>query len=80
MCKLGIFEKMKYVRKSIKKTYKKRNYRKRSTLNQKVARIAKTFALCERKTKHRVMNLGNLIQLHNVTRRYTNNLLATRSI
>jgi len=48
-----------------------------STLNQKVARIAKTVDLRERETKHHVNNLGNFIQLHNVSRRYTNNLLGT---
>lgn len=69
---------MTYARKTMKKApYKKRNYRKRSILNQQVAHIAEMVALREQETKHHIKTLGIFVMLHNVRRRFTNNLFET---
>ena len=69
--------KMPYARKYTRKTYKKRNFRKRTTLNSKIARIAKTVALRQAETKHRINNYDWQTLYHNSSTRLTQNILQT---
>jgi len=65
---------MVYVRKS-RRTYKKRNTKKSSTLNTRIARIAKTVALRQQETKHSILSFGVRQLYHNQTYNITSNLI-----
>lgn len=66
-----------YVRKSSRKNYKRKTYRKGSTLNKKIATISKAVALRQQETKHAVHNWGNFELYHNISQRVTDNLIKT---
>ena len=68
---------MPYARRYNKKTYKKRDFRKRSTLNSKIARIAKTVALRQAETKHRINTYNWTTLMHNISHRMSGNILQT---
>lgn len=61
-----------YVR---KKSFKKRNARKSSNFNQRVARIAKTVALRQQETKHAALSYASREVYHNNSYNITPNLI-----
>lgn len=63
------------VRKSARKNYKRKTYRKGSSLNKKIATIAKTVALRQQETKHSILSYATREVYHNNSYRITDNLI-----
>lgn len=64
-----------YVRKSARKNYKRKTYRKGSSLNKKIANIAKTVALRQQETKHSILSYATREVYHNNSYQITQNLI-----